>query len=373
MTRSLQAVLVFALLGVAVAAWSSTADAGRADEQTRRWIGQLDAEHFVDREVATERLIKAGPVVIDAVQAAAQEGNLEVTTRAVYILRELALSPDDAVADAAHAALERVAAPKLTSAARRAQATLARLDSIRQDRAIAELKRLGAVIDSRASALGLGIIEGYTIELGDSWRGEVQDLARLRWLRDAGELIVVGPRVTDEWLAYLAPLTDLTVLTIKRANITDDGLAHLLGMKRLSLLSLLYVPVTDHVVAQLQQLRGIVRIRIYGSQMTESGADRLRQALAATEIDFRRGAFLGIGCEDHGDGCIILRVSANSAAEKAGLQLNDMVYEYEDRRVADFKALTAAIAGNAAGDTVTLKIIRDGQSLSKRVTLGEWE
>ena len=49
--------------------------------------------------------------------AAVAENNLEVTTRAVYILRELALSGDAAVSDAAHAGLERIAQPRVTSAA----------------------------------------------------------------------------------------------------------------------------------------------------------------------------------------------------------------------------------------------------------------
>jgi len=31
------------------------------------------------------------------------------------------------------------------------------------------------------------------------------------------------------------------------------------------------------------------------------------------------------------------------------------------------------IAANVAGDTVIVKIVRDGRTLSKRVTLGEWE
>ena len=53
--------------------------------------------------------------------------------------------------------------------------------------------------------------------------------------------------------------------------------------------------------------------------------------------------------------------------------MNDMILEYEGQKVADYKALTALIAANVAGDAVTVKVVRDGQTLSKRVTLGEWE
>ena len=92
-----------------------------------------------------------------------------------------------------------------------------------------------------------------------------------------------------------------------------------------------------------------------------------------SDIDYRRGAFLGVGCQDGTEGCIIYTVRPNSAAEKAGLLMNDVILEYEGKKVADYKSLTALISANVAGDTVTVKVVRDGQTLSKRVTLGEWE
>jgi len=370
--RSVISVICMLLLP-ATAAFAEEAESAPSAARIRVWIDQLNAERFVDREVATEQLIAAGAVAVDPVLAAVTQSNLEVTTRAVYVLQELALRSDALASDAAHAALERIAEPRLTSAARRARSTLARLDLIRQDRAVQDLKRLGANIGERVSELGFGLVEGYTVELNEQWRGTPRDLARLRWLRDAGELILQGPQVTDEWLKHIAPMTDLSVLTIKRAQVTNEGLTNLLGMNQLAMLSLMYVPLTDPAIEHLQQLRGVARMRIYGTHLTEAGVDRLRGALATSEIDVRRGAFLGVGCQDGAEGCIVYTVRPNSAAEKAGLMMNDVIAEYQGQKVADYKALTAGIAGNVAGDTVTIKIIRDGKMFGKQVTLGEWE
>jgi hypothetical protein len=365
--------VVLVLLLTAAPAFSAETEAGSPSAQIRQWVDQLNAERFVDREVATEKLIAAGAASVGPTLAAVAENNLEVTTRAVYVLQELALSPDVDASETAHAALEKIAEPRLTSAARRARSTLDRLDLIRQDRAIGELKRLGANVGARPADFGFGLIEGYVIELNEGWQGQPQDLARLRWLRDAGELILQGPQVTDEWLKYVAPMTDLPVLTVKRASVTDQGLKHLLGMKQLSVLSLMYIPITDQAIDSLQQLQGVSKLRIYGTRLSVAAVDRLRTALAASDIDVRRGAFLGVGCQDGVEGCIVYTVRPNSAAEKAGLMMNDVIHEYEGHKVVDYKALTAGIANNVAGDTVTLKIVRDGQALSKRVTLGEWE
>lgn len=351
---------------------SAPADAPSA-EQIQQWIAQLNAERFVDREVATEKLISSGGAAVGPVLAATAENNLEVTTRAIYILQELALSGDAAVSDAAHAGLERIAQPRLTSAARRARTTLERLDSIRQERAIQDLRHLGASVADRQADHVFGFVEGYTVELGEGWQGRVQDLSRLRWLRDAGELVLQGPQVTDEWLRYVASMSQLPMLTLKRAKVTDDGLKQLAGLKELAVLSLIHVPVSDQVIDTLRQLQSVDKFRIYGGNLTAAGVQKLRQDLPNSDIDYRRGAFLGVGCQDGTEGCIIYTVRPGSAAEKAGLLMNDVILEYDGRKVTDYKTLMALIAANIAGDAVTIKVVRDGQSLSKHVTLGEWE
>jgi len=365
------AILVLSLTAASAVAAEPAASA--PPRQIAQWIRQLNAERFVDREVATERLIAAGAASVGPTLAAVAENNLEVTTRAVYVLQELALCPDDEASAAAHAALEKIAEPRLTSAARRARTTLDRLDAIHQERALGELKRLGAVVSDRQADLGFGLIEGYVIEFSEGWQGQLQDLARLRWLRDAGEVILQGPQVTDEWLPYVAAMTGLPVLTVKRAHVSDEGLKHLLALKELTVLTLMYVPLTDRAVDQLQGLLGVSKLRIYGARLSDAAVTRLRTALATSEIDVRRGAFLGVGCQDGVEGCIVYTIRPNSAAEKAGLMMHDVICEYEGRKVADYKGLTAGIADNTAGDTVSIKIIRNGQPLIKRVTLGEWE
>ena len=359
----------------AVPADAPTAAAANAPSaaQIQHWIDQLNAERFVDREVATEKLISTGGAAVGPVLAAMAENNLEVTTRAIYILQELALSGDAAVSDAAHVGLERIAQPRLTPAARRARTTLQRLDLIRQERAIQDLRRLGAGIADRQADRVFGFVEGYTVELGEAWQGRLQDLSRLRWLRDAGELVLQGPQVTDEWLKYVASMSQLPMLTVKRAKVTDEGLKHLAALKELSVLSLVHVPVSDRAIETLRQLQGVDKFRIYGGNLTAAGVDKLRQDLPNSDIDYRRGAFLGVGCQDGAEGCIIYTVRPDSAAEKAGLLMHDVILEYDGQKIADYKTLIALIAANVAGDTVTVKVVREGQTLSKRVTLGEWE
>ena len=96
---------------------------------------------------------------IEPLVAALVENNLEVTTRAIHVLRELALGLDLETEEAARAALEEIASPRGTAAARRARETLNALDLLRQDRALAELKQLGAVIGEVQPVQAFGVTQ----------------------------------------------------------------------------------------------------------------------------------------------------------------------------------------------------------------------
>jgi C-terminal processing protease CtpA/Prc len=238
---------------------------------------------------------------------------------------------------------------------------------------LAELKELGAVVKDQQVAMAFGAAPQYTIEIGDAWRGQAKDLSRLSWLKDVGELILNGPKVTDQCLQCIPKSGGQLALTIKRAKITDEGIKHLADVKNLQMLSLLYVPISDQSVSSLQQVAVAGKMRIYGSRMTRAGAERLQEKLAGTEVDFRQGAFLGVGCQSGEQGCVIYTVRAETAAAKADLRPQDVICEYDGKKVNDFEVLTAMISEDQSGDTVTIKILRGDEEKEIRVTLGECE
>jgi len=345
-------------------------------ERVQAWVRELDADRFVAREAATEHLIAAQLAAVQPVAAAVTGGSLELATRAIYVLQELALSSHPETAQAARTALEALAAPRFTASARRAEAALASLNEIRRDRAMKEVQRLGGRIGTRHVQVGLQIVEEiYSVAIDDQWRGGDQGLAHLQWLTGIEQLSLEGPQVTDAWLTNIRLLEDLTSLTLKRTSITDEGLAHVVGLPRLEQLSLLYLPIGDNAVQHLGQLKNPQILRIFGTLMTPPAIAQLQLALAGTKIDYRRGAFLGIGCQPNpeGAGCFVTHVQPDSAAEKAGFQIGDVVTMYGGEKVADFESLTALLARNAPGEAADVEVLRGDRKLVMRVTLGEWD
>src|SRR5437867_4504014 len=93
--------LLALLLGALVAAPPDVrADDGAAREVSiPQAIEGLDSDDYFRREEATRRLLAAGAPAIAALTEAAAADKLEVTCRAVAILRELLLSADEATSE----------------------------------------------------------------------------------------------------------------------------------------------------------------------------------------------------------------------------------------------------------------------------------
>jgi S1-C subfamily serine protease len=144
-------------------------------------------------------------------------------------------------------------------------------------------------------------------------------------------------------------------------------------LKNLRTLTVLYCPIGDAAVESLGAMGGLAALRLYGTGVTTEGKDQLVQSLRGTRVDVRRGAFLGIGCDPTQPGCVIYTVRPNTAAEKAGLQIGDLIEKYEAQPVQNFEELTAAIARNGPGDVVSVEIVRGDETLTKQLKLGDWE
>ena len=60
-----------------------------------------------------------------------------------------------------------------------------------------------------------------------------------------------------------------------------------------------------------------------------------------------------------------------SAAERAGIQENDIILEVEGTRIDEKYTLSRSLRERSVGDEVKMKIYRDGRELELKVTLGE--
>lgn len=350
----------FAALNSLEAQQPPAAPPAAAPPAVARWLEELDSDQFLTREAAMTKLIDAGAASVPPLVERIGRGNLELASRGVHVLRELALSTDLEVEEAARGGLEQLARMADSPAARRAESTLEALNETRQKRAIDELSRLGAKVGAGQVQFQLGEVQSVlTIEIGADWRGELQDLRRLRWLVGVQHVKFAGGRVTDEWMSYLTGMTNLTTLTLKRTGVSDDGLAAIRNLPKLQSVWVMYSPLTDRSVEHLRTLKQASFIKLYGTKITKPGVQQLTEALDGAKIDYRQGGFLGVNCQAHPLGCEVIVVQPGTAASDAGLESSDVILQYGSKSVESFETLTTHISENAPGEQIKLEIVRN--------------
>lgn len=72
-------------------------------------------------------------------------------------------------------------------------------------------------------------------------------------------------------------------------------------------------------------------------------------------------------------GAYVDQVTEGGAAESAGIQSGDVIIEFAGQKVTSAADLTAMVRAQPAGAEVQLKIVRDGETITIRATLGDAE
>ena len=81
--------------------------------------------------------------------------------------------------------------------------------------------------------------------------------------------------------------------------------------------------------------------------------------------------FLGLGTNDSEDGLTVDQVGKGFAAEKAGFKVGDILLELNGEKVADKAELKSVLGEMAAGDSLEVKLSRDGEPMTIQLRLGK--
>jgi len=94
-------------------------------------------------------------------------------------------------------------------------------------------------------------------------------------------------------------------------------------------------------------------------------------ALQAGSVVSRQGGYLGAAVRKEAEGLIIRLIVEGSAAEKAGLEIGDIVLSVKDEKCLDVDEWKTRIGVHEIGERIQLKIERDGEVLDFDVKLAK--
>lgn len=109
-------------------------------------------------------------------------------------------------------------------------------------------------------------------------------LAPLKDLTGVVHLNLRGRAVTDDMLASVAGLKELTRLHLEKTKITDKGLAHLKGLGSLEYLNLYGTAVSDAGLVNLEGLKKLKTLYLWQTKVTDAGVAKLKKALPQVQI-----------------------------------------------------------------------------------------
>ena len=346
-------------------------------------VKQLDSSRFLDRESATIALIEQGngvvPVLLEVLPQLSAEGRF----RSLIVLEHLSSDRRRDAQRAARAAIEELAKADNSSLAQAAELSLHRINRWRAEKTLEDLAAEGATVEYRTQYL-TGQTEQVPnlVRIDDEWQGDVATLDRLAWLQNVNQIELHGKRITNDTVKYAMEVEGLSSLRLKDATISDALWIELAEQDKLIPLFELevkYCPLSDRSLEAIGQMRTLQLVSLFGTNVTQTGAMRLKQQLPGTEVDYRQGGFLGVrGINDRGADltstrCLISSIEPNSAAARSRLKPGDIIVSANGKEVTTIEDLINVARPLQPGDPITLKIERGSETFEERIELGRWE
>jgi hypothetical protein len=304
---------------------TASPDATVSDPQDiANWVRQLDDDRFAVREAAHYKLVASGAAALDAVGHVASDGSLESSTRAVSILLQWAEGDDNVLS-------------------------------------LGALEWLAGLVNRPVEAA-----------MAADRLADVREMAALQRIVD------LGGRVAYDPLAAFAPGPDTPIQVVIGPKWKGglEGLSQIAAVRHATTVSFYEAPIGEQAIPALSKLLHVQRIEFYGTEISEEGLNQLAEALPKVIVEVRSGARLGIQGSKTAGVAMVDNVQTGSAAERAGLLPGDIILEISGVAVTDFQSLTQEIAKAKPGDSVVLKVHRQGapqqQPFDVTVTFDHW-
>jgi serine protease DegS len=74
---------------------------------------------------------------------------------------------------------------------------------------------------------------------------------------------------------------------------------------------------------------------------------------------------------EEGKGVVITGLISDAPADKAGIKVDDVIAEVDGKPVTELKGFVDTVRGHKPGDTITLKVLRNGKGMDIKVKVGK--
>ncbi|MFN3190897.1 MAG: PDZ domain-containing protein [Aureliella sp.] len=295
--------------------------------------------------------------------------DIDAATRSIDIIADMALTENARIRDEATSILEAVAG-KPTYVGRLAANTLEALSDLQEEHAIEVLLHNGATLGPRKFSLN-GQIETVTenaLRITPSFVGDQEAISWISSIKSVETVSLEGPQIDRTYIEAVSRMRGVQNIKLHKANVTAEDLLLLTRFRSLQHLGLLYLPIDDEAISVLEVLPVSSTMKVYGTKMSIASLERLSDSMPDIKFYCGRGGFLGVSPQFN-SGTVIGNVTPNSAAQRAGMKINDEILLVAGEPVKTFADLRAELGKHEAGQVIKVALRRQGQPMTLDVKL----
>ena len=191
-------------------------------------------------------------------------------------------------------------------------------------------------------------------------------------------LQALGAKINDNYLSMASGKRGLEAVIDTRWKGSPEDLRLLPRLRNLRHVGIHGLKIDAQTLALLGRLRSLENIQLYGTGVSDEAVAALAARFPNAEIDVRKGGKLGVGGQRIVGPCQITQVVAGSAADRAGLQIGDVVLSMDGVAVKNFEGLTEYVGRHGPGESIEVEIERAvagkvPQRFTATVTLDGWD
>ncbi len=348
-------------------------------EYVEQQIIDLSDPSYRKRQLARWRLEQSPLESIEAIETCLGEASYNTGAQLVDILSALATHVDVTISIRARQTLQRYA-NRVSAVGRLADNALHAIADLQEAQALQILSHHGARLGPSnylqivLNGKPIQEEEDFALVIDNSFTGDNQVVAWIQFLKSVDTVYFEGPRIGHEHFHAISELPNIKKLKCKHVSISQADLMLLKNFAWLELLELAYTDIDDTYLTLLGEMPVSETLRLFGTQISSSGAQQLAQQLDGIEIYCGKGGHLGIAT--HPSNTIVTGVGSNTGAERAGIKRDDELTHVDGVEITNMSELRAELAKHAAGDSVIVALTRHPlpgliEELSLKVTLTE--
>lgn len=328
------------------------------EKHITKQIGLLSHSNYRVRQSASWELSKYPEQALPIIASEINAQDYDTCSELVDYLTEVALGSDVKLGIEALRVLNSLAS-QLTSAGKLASSSTYAIAELQEEDAIEILRYKKAILGPRGTGFQLNASTGmgseFALRITSDFQGDDDDIQRIRFLKSVETIYFQDEKIDSRFFDAISDLKGIRNVKLRNVKLSHSDLAALQNLDNLELLELNYVDLDDSCIPILASLPISQSMRLYGTKITQEGAERLRESLDGLEIYCGRGGFLGVATAG---GNVVTQIVPGSAADYAELANGDRLLAINDREINNFDELREELGKCVVDDKITVRFQR---------------